>query len=404
MNTNKKIKIAFIKYGGLASSGTEKFLQNIAIKLPKDTFEVDYLYCDATPYIGSDFVHVNTDSRNIQPMLDAGVNLVKFDVKFKDATKRDFPWIETNFWDIFYKKKYDIIQTGRAGSPEYPFNKIRNTPIVDSIHFIAGIDNQFNISRVLHITKWSANIWVKRGGDKRRVEIISHPMIVNGNLGKSLRVDFNLENKIIYGFHQRNSDEIFSDIPLQAYKEIENENTHFILMGGGEKYREQARNIGIKNITFLDFSGDREKIYSFLKTLDIYAHGRYDGEVNSTAMAEAMYFGLPIISHISPIHNGHVECIGNAGKVVSTVKEYAKTMIDYSNNDIKKIISENAKKRFDDLYEEEKQMKKIIDIYMNVIKNPYPYKLRRYFYSLRIKFIFIKIIEKLAKYFKVITS
>ena len=46
----KKIKIAFIKYAGCASGGTEKFLQVIAANLNKNKFEVDYFYCDATPY------------------------------------------------------------------------------------------------------------------------------------------------------------------------------------------------------------------------------------------------------------------------------------------------------------------------------------------------------------------
>ena len=43
------IKIAFIKFGGMANGGTEKYLQTIAAHLPKDEFEVDFFYCDAAP-------------------------------------------------------------------------------------------------------------------------------------------------------------------------------------------------------------------------------------------------------------------------------------------------------------------------------------------------------------------
>ena len=43
----KKIKIAFIKFGGMANGGTEKYLQTIASYLPKDEFEVDFFYCDS---------------------------------------------------------------------------------------------------------------------------------------------------------------------------------------------------------------------------------------------------------------------------------------------------------------------------------------------------------------------
>ena len=36
------IKVAFIKFGGMANGGTEKYLQTIAAHLPKDEFEVDF--------------------------------------------------------------------------------------------------------------------------------------------------------------------------------------------------------------------------------------------------------------------------------------------------------------------------------------------------------------------------
>ena len=43
------IKVAFIKFGGMANGGTEKVLQTIASELPKDEFDVDFFYCDSTP-------------------------------------------------------------------------------------------------------------------------------------------------------------------------------------------------------------------------------------------------------------------------------------------------------------------------------------------------------------------
>ena len=45
------IKVAFIKFGGMANGGTEKYLQTIAAHLPKDEFEVDFFYCDAAPSV-----------------------------------------------------------------------------------------------------------------------------------------------------------------------------------------------------------------------------------------------------------------------------------------------------------------------------------------------------------------
>ncbi len=393
---SNKIRIAFVKYGGLAPFGTEKFLQNIAILLPKNEFEVDYYYCDATPYIGSDFKHPTTDPNNIKTLTDAGVNVIKFNVEAKDVTKRFHPWINNNFFEVF-KNNYDLIQTGRAGNPEYPFNEIKNIPIIDSIHIMGGIDNQFNISRVMHITQWSADKWVRKGGDKNRVRLVSHPMIINEGQSVSLKQKLNLEDKMVFGFHQRDSDEIFSDVPLAAYKQIENDTTHFIVLGASSLYQKQANELGIKNITFLPMTSSRDEIYSFIRTLDVYAHGRKDGELNSTAMAEAMYFGKPILSHTSAIHNGHVECIGDAGMTVDTIPEYVDGLKKFFDPEFLKKKSDLAKIQFEKLYEANGQMKNIITIYKEAAANPYPHKFARIISSFRIRFYIYKLIEKIKK-------
>ena len=55
------IRIAFIKFGGLAAGGTERVLQTIALNLPKEKYQVTYFYTDSAPYVGSDFKHMGTD-------------------------------------------------------------------------------------------------------------------------------------------------------------------------------------------------------------------------------------------------------------------------------------------------------------------------------------------------------
>ncbi len=71
---NGKIKIAFVKFSGMAAGGSEKFLQVIAANLPKDRFEVDFFYCDAAPYIGSDYKVLDTDPNRIKYVQEHGVN------------------------------------------------------------------------------------------------------------------------------------------------------------------------------------------------------------------------------------------------------------------------------------------------------------------------------------------
>lgn len=370
----KKIKIAFVKYCGLSVAGTEKFLQVIAAGLPKDEFEVDYYYShpkDSPP-----------DLDRIQFLTKNGVDLIEFETS-KPRVHRGKIWIDkTNFFKVF-KDKYDLVQTGKCGLFEEPFDKIKS-PIIDSMHYVVGVDNQYNIARTMHISQFSKRKWIEQGGDKDRIVMVSHPIIIPDVRFKNLRKKMELEKKFIYGFHQRNDDGIFSPIPLKAYKSIENDQNAFVLLGGGNKYKEQARELGLKNIKFIDHTGDAVVIQSFLKMIDVYAHGRRDGELNSTAIAEALYYGKPVVSHISTEFNGHVECIDNAGFVVKDEIEYAEKLRELEQNKVfYSQISQNAVKQFSKLYDYNNQMTNIINIYRNTIKNPYPNKLRRLYLHIK---------------------
>lgn len=359
----KKIKIAFIKHLGLSTGGTEKFLQTIAAGLPKDEFEVDYYYSGA-------------DNQRKNYLTDNGVNLIEFKTS-NPRVHRGKIWLdETDFFKVF--KGADLIQTGRCGLYEEPFCSIRNIPIIDSMHYVVGVDNQYNISRVMHISEFSKKKWIAMGGDESRIVMVSHPMIIPEIKFINYRQELNLENKFIYGFHQRNDNAIFSEIPLKAYKEVENNNNAFVLLGGGDNYKNQAQELGLKNVHFLDHTGDISKIHSFIQMLDVYAHGRKDGELNSTAIAEALYYAKPVISHISDSFNGHVECIGNAGFVLENVYEYLAKMLELEQNkDLYNNLSVNAREQFNKMYDYNKQMDNIISIYRETLQNPYPDRLKR---------------------------
>lgn len=401
---SKKIRIAFIKYGGLTTGGSEKLLQIIAANLPKTRFDVTYFYSDMVP---NDYQILipSTDSHRKEYMENKGVKLIKFTLKKIDHTSPFLNWIDTDFWSYFNENDFDIIQTCRAGHKEFPFVKMRKKPIIDIIALSAGVDNQYNVARVLHLCSWSLESWVKRGGDRLRTRLVSLPIEIEGDKGHDLKSELKLEGKFVFGMHQRNSDDIFSSIPLEAYAEIENETTAFILMGGSYLYRDQVKKLNIKNVIFLDQTGDSEKIFSFLKTLDVYAHGRKDGEVNSQAIAEALYCGLPIISHVSSINNGHIECIGKAGSVVKNAALYAKEMKKIMNNNDYFLFRKNmAHKRFSEHYELEGQVRKYIDIYEETFLDPFPNIARRILSSLHytqnIRVVLVWVYRKMNFYLK----
>ena len=360
-----RIKVAFVKFCGMATGGTEKVLQTIAANLDKNKFLVDFYYCDSAPYIGSDFVHPDNDLDRMTYCYAYGVRLIKFFVKNKDLRVPTHDWIGTDFWDIFKESRYDVIQTGRAGHPEYPFTLINNTPIVDSIHLAGMAEDKPNVYKTVLISKDQRDRWVSAGGPRDRSVIIPNPVEIPDYTDSYIQ-ELKLRRKFVFGMHQRDDDGIFSSIPLDAYKTIESDKTHFIMLGGSARYKKQAEDLGIQNITFLPTVSDLESIHKFLNTLKVYAHGRADGEQCSCAIIEALAHNLPVISHTAP-SMGHLEQIGDAGKVVSNPVEYSEVMIKLiEDKEYYKECSANAKKRYESTYGMDAIISKYAAIYEEI--------------------------------------
>jgi len=363
----EKIKIAFIKFGGMANGGTEKYLQTIASHLPKDRFEVDFYYCDAAPYIGSDFKHLDTDQSRVEYTESHGVNLIKFNVGFKDVTTSTHNWVDTNFWDVFDEEKYDVIQTGRSGHPEYPFTMINKTPIIDSIHLAGMAENKANVVTTVLISGEQKNKWIAAGGDPRKATIIPVPVEVPEYGDESYREEYGWENKCVFGMHQRVDNHIFSPIPLEAYDEIQTDDTAFLILGGSVNYQKQAKDMGLKNVRFIESTSDLNVIHKFLNTLNVYAHGRSDGEQCSSSIIEGLSHSLPMISHTAP-SVGQIEQIGNAGKVVEDYEEYSQVMLDLMNDT--KYYNEcvkNASIQYNTVYNVDSIVNEFISLYEGVV-------------------------------------
>ena len=283
---SEKARVAIVKYGGMSAGGTEKFLRNLAIGLERLGYQVRYFYCDASPYLGSNYKHSDTNLEILEEFSRSGVELTKFHVKYKDIRVKTHDWVDTDFFEKFDESSFDLVITGRAGHPEFPFTQIRWAPIIDTLHLRAGIDDQINIVRVLHLSSENANYWINRGGDRHKVLMVSHPIDGFFQSTADFRSELGISTTFVIGFHQRPSDEIFSDIPLKAFAKINKKfSVSFVLLGGSKMYRAQAESLKLENVYFLEESGSPETIDKFLNTLDIYAHGRRDGEINSTAIA-----------------------------------------------------------------------------------------------------------------------
>ncbi|CAK7052194.1 MAG: hypothetical protein DELT_01093 [Desulfovibrio sp.] len=366
----RKIRVAFVKFGGLSAGGTERWLQMMAANLDPGRFAVDYYYCDAAPYVGSDYRHADTDASRVRYMQEHGVNLIKFHVGAKDITVPTHDWRDTDFWDVFTPDAYDLVQTAKAGPAEYPYHLIP-LPVVEYVALAVGVDHSPNIVWSVYSSAWQCTRRVQAGGGAECCSLIPVPAFPPAT-GENLRKELGIApDSLVAGFHQRASEEIFSPIPLQAFAALRDPNRHFVIMGGAEKYRAQARELGLSNVHFLPHSGEAEGISRFLNTLDVFAHGRADGETFGTVFAEAMYHGKCCLSHTSPIANAQVETMGPAGLFADGLDAYTADLERlFEDTQLRSKLSAKARPHAERYYSLDACVASLSDTYTRIMGRP----------------------------------
>jgi glycosyltransferase involved in cell wall biosynthesis len=315
------MKIACIKFAGLAAGGSEKYLQTLACVLKRE-HDVDYYYTNNSPRIGTSWKHPDHSEERRQFVESHGIKTIPIHVGAYNEI--DKTWIGTNIWDVFNPKEYDVIQTARYGFREFPYTDIRGVRIIDSIH--GDLSDDTPSEKVILLCKWQADKWMQSGGDSRKAIIIPTVVYVPQKKPSTIRQRLGIpQDAFVYGFHQRNDDGIFSPVSLAAYSAVEDNSTYFVILGGSNRHRQFVQENGLKNVRFLDFSADVNMIHDFLGGIDVYAHARSDGEVCSAAIIEAMYHGLPVITHAAQ-NMGHTEQIEGCGKMCWSMDEYVEEM------------------------------------------------------------------------------
>ena len=376
MKNVEKIRVAFIKFGGLAVGGSELWQQKIAANLPKEFYDVDYYYCDTSPLLGTDFKPGKTDPDRLKYMHDHNVNLIKFNVKAVNYRLHYHPWIGTDFWKIFDQKKYDLVQTVKAGPREYPFYLI-NLPVVEIVALANRPDKSANIAWSFHSSSWQRNVWLKKNGSVERSSVLPAPLD-KPHTTENYREELGIpDDAIVAGFHQRADDNIWSYIPLKAFSLCQNPNWHFVMKGGSALYKKQAQELSLKNIHFLPMDGDNMKVSKFLNTLDIFAHGRRDGETFGAVIAEAIIHGKPCLSHASETGlNAQKETMGTAGLFATDEKDYIEKLHAlFSDKTLRDRLTLEAQKN-SGTYSIENTIKSVIEVYAEVLKDPSRFKIQ----------------------------
>jgi len=192
----------------------------------------------------------------------------------------------------------------------------------------------------------------------------------------NLRNELNIHDKFVIGRVTRSDNDIYCDINLISYKQIEDENTIFLYVNPSNKAILDSKTLNIKNIIFIDGTTNPERLEQIYNTFDIHAHSNNIGETFGNSIAESIIKGIPTISHegFANWPQAHEEFFINTPELYikkenknTMIQNYTKildnlkTNIDYRNN-VSKIQKDYAVNNFSvDIV-----IKKYIDVIDNI--------------------------------------
>jgi glycosyltransferase involved in cell wall biosynthesis len=343
----KKIKIVFYSHT-VDYAGTWRSHERILTNINKNMFE---------PYVVYNRQADNNRLEIVQNLLGKDHVLPFEAYGAKTGPDEGYSFLNTNFDDVIQSINPDIIHFARSGYYEWPFVK-RLCPIQIETNIFAGKDNSPFLDYSITICNTINNA---RGGSDC---VIYNPIPRPNHLNKTLKHELKIQDDTLVLGRIGRADN-FSSISLESCKILKNKNINFvyIIIGPCNLTKKFVEDSNLKDhVIFLEPTNDDDFIDKFYKTLDIFAHYRSDGECHSTAIAQAMSYGIPVISHYAG-WNGQVETISNGGFVCHDANDYAeKIMLLHNNQDIKLKTSQNSLKQYEE-YSYEKTIPKFEEVY-----------------------------------------
>jgi glycosyltransferase involved in cell wall biosynthesis len=344
-NSGQKIKILF--FGNeIDYSGTWRSHERIIESLDKSTFDPYVFYWDECPenYRLSQVINLLGEKKVI-PYRRSKEDL---------GREQAFTPLYSDFFEKARAMNFDIIHFARTGYPEWPLVE-RAAPLQIETNIFGKADDSPYLDKTICICRYVAKI--RQHYDR----IIYNPIPEAEFKGDNFRKEFNIpEDAVVCGRIGRPAN--FDPVAITAFHQAvqKYEKLYYIIVAPCPEIRRFIAVMQVPNVIQIEPTVNDQLINKFYRTLDIFLHYRYDGECHSTAIAQAMMYGIPVISHKSPHYNGQIETIGDGGYVARKDGEYYSflgKLIEDKNLRLK--LGANGRKIAVENYQQEKIVRKI---------------------------------------------
>jgi glycosyltransferase involved in cell wall biosynthesis len=227
------------------------------------------------------------------------------------------------------------------------------------------------VKRMYFVSQWLLDhkaLWAK---NDPRARVMYNPCDLPETTA-NLRAELSIpKDAFVIGRVGRADPGIHDAISLNAYKQIQNDQTWFLALNAPSNMIEQAQGLGLKNFVALPGTADSSWLSAFYNTIDILAHARRDGETFGCNIAEAMMHGKPVVSHLCDFMNAQTETVDGGGYVVDKddANAYAKAMA--SLRDDKRVyadLSLRASHRARQHYESSQLARQLVEDYLRLLK------------------------------------
>lgn len=262
-------------------------------------------------------------------------------------------------FDIIRAIRPDIIHFARSGYAEWPFTE-RLAKLQVETNIFGFYDTTEYLDRSICLTKYLSD---RRGGSDAVIPNPIPPPHRPGDLRYKLGIP---KGAIVFGRIGDDAPENFDQIALNAFTGLSQKynNIYYLCMAPHQEFKNKSNRIILLPKTYNDI-----EISAFYETIDVFAHYRKLGETFGTAIAQALSYGKPILSHtveeVDFYHsNGHLETIANCGLVAKDLPEYRENMDRLIRDKaLREDLSKRAVERWIFNYRPDIVVKKIEDCY-----------------------------------------